>query len=318
MSWFKHNTGLFKFHDKEWSDKEGAMEYKGCELLQDIRYGDMKNEIPSIKNTITASSHNDDLCKKGTKIDLISQMSRELFGWIGDDLVLDVPIPAHLLDTETLSTSAKSEPTIGPAKSSSPPSRIVKSEITSTPQYEITSDPTHNSTTLNFEVPNKIVVETGSSKVADAVEYYNSLDGKDKEHVFIEAYGSICTTMHDTEKEDTIDPRVAKILPFFYDLTKDNSIMWSVYLEEFHGVKVARDQKKMALVPGTVIVPLNNPNHHDYTLHDPILVTGEEGCCRFGRYATGNKMSSKPDSSRPATRDEIIAFFAARHKLNKV
>ena len=76
-----HESNLFSYLKKE--EKENQTNFLDCILLQDII--DEGNE-----NVVRVSAHDETICIKGTKIDCISYSNAELYGWIGDDIVLDV------------------------------------------------------------------------------------------------------------------------------------------------------------------------------------------------------------------------------------
>lgn len=72
----------------------------------------------------------------------------------------------------------------------------------------------------------------------------------------------------------------------------------------------------LGFVPGAVIVPLTNPNSHDYKIGVPIYVKVDYSGCVQVDGSRGNHMSCDRSASRPATKDEIISFY--REYMKKV
>lgn len=68
----------------------------------------------------------------------------------------------------------------------------------------------------------------------------------------------------------------------------------------------------LRFVEGSVVVPVANRGSHNYELGQPVLVvrTDGGGCVRANG-TTGNNLDWQFDSNRPATPEEIDAFFAA-------
>lgn len=73
-----------------------------------------------------------------------------------------------------------------------------------------------------------------------------------------------------------------------------------------------RDDDKVAFQRGLVVVPLKNPNSHDYKLGKPAIFCESDRCVaiRESRYSVGNHMTTEKKSLRLATPAEIKKFFA--------
>jgi len=90
------------------------------------------------------------------------------------------------------------------------------------------------------------------------------------------------------------------------------------YTELLLEIKLPPSTKKISsgdevrYVKYSVVVLLDNPNSHNYPLHQPLMPTssGEGGCvrCFYGKGSQGNCPPSEKDSVRPATKEEIREF----------
>lgn len=76
-----HPSGLFSYRQEKIENNQE--DYIDCILLKDI----VDTESPNI---VRFSCHNEEICKEGTKIEWISYKDGEIYGWINDEIVMDI------------------------------------------------------------------------------------------------------------------------------------------------------------------------------------------------------------------------------------
>lgn len=114
----------------------------------------------------------------------------------------------------------------------------------------------------------------------------------------------------DRKEQSSKVKRIEAVLEKWAPQMGGTTLMLSELMSELLGEKVATTTK-MGLEYLTMVVPTKNTNGHDYTLGEAVLhvpAYGKDVCIRSGG-SHGNHIGVAVDQLRPATEEEIDAFF---------
>jgi hypothetical protein len=79
-----HRSGFFNYASCGWNNNENCHEYVDCMLLLNLDY-DTYN-----RGSQLATFHDSDRCVVGATLDAIYELGRQLVGWAGEDVIMDL------------------------------------------------------------------------------------------------------------------------------------------------------------------------------------------------------------------------------------